>query len=137
MTEFSGGCLCGDVRYEVSGEIARMVNCHCDDCRRNTGAAFATNIFVKMDDLRVTQGKTATYDYTADSGNARVKEFCPRCGSQLFSYSVGRDLTSVKVGTIDDAGFVKPQINLYCARALDYTRSQITDETKNFDGMPS
>ena len=135
MTEFSGGCLCGDIRYEVAGDLVRIVNCHCDDCRKVTGAAFATNIFVKFDDLNVTQGETAKFEHTANSGNQRIKEFCPRCGSQLFSYSVGRDITSVKAGSIDDAGFVVPTANLFCSRALGF--SHIDENLKNYDEMPT
>lgn len=135
MTDFSGGCLCGDIRYEVSGDIVRMVNCHCDDCRRVTGAAFATNIFVNSDDVKMIKGKTSIFEHTANSGNKRIKEFCPRCGSQLFSYTVGRALNSIKVGSIDDAGFVEPGINLFCSRALNF--SHISDELKNFDEMPT
>ena len=47
MADITGGCLCGAVRYEVSGEPARVVNCHCDNCRKATGAAIATNVFFK------------------------------------------------------------------------------------------
>ena len=133
MTKFSGGCLCGDIRYEVSGDPVRMVNCHCDDCRKATGAAFATNVFVKAEDLKVTQGKTRSFEHTADSGKERIKEFCPKCGSQLFSYTIGRPVQSIKVGTIDDASFVKPTANLYWSRALPC--SQLSDDLINHDEM--
>ena len=82
----------------------------------------------------MTKGETAKFEHTANSGNQRCKEFCPRCGSQLFSYTVDRDLTSIKVGSIDDASFVEPGINLFCSRALGF--AHITDATKNFDEMP-
>ena len=116
MSGFTGGCLCGAIRYETKSDAVRMVNCHCDDCRRVTGASFATNVFVKADDLKVTQGTPGIFKHLAESGNRRVKEFCRDCGSQLFSYGDGRPgLKSVKVGTIDDASFVKPTANLYAS----------------------
>ena len=46
MTEFSGSCLCGAITYEVYGQVLNMWNCHCIHCRKITGAAFATNIFI-------------------------------------------------------------------------------------------
>ena len=71
----------------------------------------------------VLQGTTKTYAHTADSGNSMNKEFCPECGSQLFGFgSGGQGIKSVKVGTIDDASAIKPQIEVFVSRALPFTR---------------
>ncbi len=136
MVEFSGGCMCGAVRYEASGDPVRMVNCHCDTCRKITGSAFATNIFMKAEDVTVTQGETTVFEHGADSGNRLNKEFCPTCGSQIFSYRLdGPPLRGIKVGSIDDAGFVQPTANLYATRALHFTH--ISDDLINYDEMPT
>jgi hypothetical protein len=125
MTGFSGGCLCGRIRYKVTGDPVRMAICHCDDCRKATGAAFTTNIFVKTDDLILLQGVPKQYQHPAESGSTMTKEFCPDCGSQLFGYSSrGAGVKHVKVGTIDDASFVKPQLEVYTVRKLPYVRLQ-------------
>ena len=134
MANFSGGCLCGAIRYEVTGEPVRMAICHCDDCRKATGAAFTTNIFVNEADLRITQGMPKQYRHPTDSGSTMTKEFCPDCGSQLFGYSSrSSGIKHVKVGTIDDASFVKPQLEVYTVRKLPYVRLQegITHYDKN------
>ena len=135
MTEFAGGCLCGAVRYAVNGEPVRIAQCHCDDCRRVTGSSFATNVFVKKKDLTVLQGTTKSYRHTADSGNTMTKEFCPECGSQLFGWSSGGPgVRSIKVGSIDDASFVEPQIEVFASKALPFT--QHPETTKKFERMP-
>ena len=135
MVEFTGGCLCGTIRYAVNAEPKRIANCHCDDCRKATGAAFATNIFVDADKVVVTQGTPKSYSHTADSGNTMTKQFCGDCGSQLFGFSSGNSgLKSVKVGSIDDAGFVQPSLNLFLKRAAPFT--QIDRSITCFDGMP-
>ncbi len=134
MVNFSGGCLCGAIRYEVSGDLVRVVNCHCDDCRRVTGSAFATNVFVKEDDLVVTLGEPKKFEHIANSGSKRIKEFCPNCGSQLFSTTLGRPITSLKVGSIDDASFIKPTINLFWSRAIPCAR--LSSDLINYDEMP-
>ena len=90
MVQFMGGCLCGTIRYEVNAEPQRIHNCHCDTCRKVTGSAFATNIFVAEDDIVITQGEPKSFSHTADSGNTVVKEFCANCGSQLFGHGTGR-----------------------------------------------
>ena len=53
MMEFSGSCLCGAITYEVYGEVLNMWNCHCIHCRKITGAAFATNIFINVNEMKV------------------------------------------------------------------------------------
>ena len=136
MAGFTGGCLCGQVRYEVTSEPLRTVNCHCDDCRRVTGSAFVTNVFVNGDDLKIVQGTGSQFEHTANSGKARMKEFCGNCGSQLFSYGPSRpDMKAVKVGSIDDASFVKPTANLFTSRALNCTH--IDAALTNYDEMPT
>lgn len=132
MSGFSGGCLCGAIRYQVKSDPVRVAHCHCDDCRRATGSAFATNIFVKGDDLAITQGAPKSYQHTVDSGNTMTKEFCADCGSQLFGSSSGATgMKSVKVGSIDDAAFVKPEIEVYVSKALPFTH--LSEATEHFE----
>ena len=135
MTKITGGCLCGSIRYEIDGEPFRIANCHCDDCRKATGSAFATNLFFKEEQIKILQGTLKKFEHLADSKNTMIKEFCSDCGSQVFDSGAMRPgVKDVKVGSIDDASFVKPEINLYTAHALNF--SYIDDEIDNFQGMP-
>jgi len=135
MVQFTGGCFCGKIRYEVNATPQRIHNCHCDNCRKVTGAAFATNIFVGENDIVITQGEPNSHSHTADSGNTLVKEFCGNCGSQLFGHGTGRPgVKNIKVGSIDDANFVEPIANLYLKSALRFT--PIDRSLECFDGMP-
>ncbi len=136
MGGFSGGCLCGAVRYTVAGDPVRVANCHCDDCRKVTGASFATNVFVKEEELTIESGVTKSYQHQADSGNTMTKKFCPECGSQIFSVGTGSPgMVGIKVGSIDDASGIKPQITVYAARALPF--SHIDEGTEIFQEMRS
>lgn len=122
MDGFRGGCLCGAVKYEVEGEPVRVAQCHCDDCRRATGSAFATNIFVEEKNLKILYGSTSSYQHIADSGNTMTKEFCPICGSQLFGYGSGSPgIKNVKIGSIDKIGNIKPQVEVFTSKSLPYT----------------
>ncbi len=135
MTAFTGGCLCGAIRYTVTGEVVNMWNCHCNDCRKITGAAFATNVFVKEEDIQITAGTPSTFQNTSDSGNTMTRYFCAGCGSPLFNGNSGRPgIRVIRAGSIDDAGFVKPWANLYANRALPFTH--LDDQMTNFDKMP-
>ncbi|MEK9684301.1 MAG: GFA family protein [Rhodospirillaceae bacterium] len=136
MSGFSGGCLCGTVRYRVEGDPVRVANCHCDDCRKVTGASFATNVFVKEDQLIIDSGTTKSYQHRSDSGNIMTKKFCPECGSQVFSEGTGSPgVVGIKVGSIDDASSIKPQITVYASRALPF--SHIDQNTEIFQEMRS
>ena len=135
MTKITGGCLCGAIRYEIDGEPFRIANCHCDDCRKATGSAYATNLFFKEEQIKILQGTPKKFEHLADSHNTMIKEFCSDCGSQVFgSGAIRPGVKNIKVGSIDDARFVKPQVNLYTAHALSC--SYIDDEIDNFQGMP-
>ena len=136
MAGFKGGCHCGAIRYEVTSDPLRAGNCHCDDCRRSSGASFATNVFVKADDLVVLKGEPKSYQHGTDSGNTMTKQFCGDCGAPLFGWSSGgQGMMAVRVGSIDDASFVRPSIDVYASRALPFTI--LSDETEHFEkGRP-
>ena len=135
MSGFKGGCLCGAITYEVSSDPLNMWNCHCDDCRKMTGASFATNVFVKLEDLTITKGTPTTYQHSAESGNIKTFEFCSMCGSQVLGHISARpEIRAVRVGSIDDASFVRPWANCYSSKALPCTH--LADDLDNFEAMP-
>ena len=112
MTGFKGGCLCGGVRYHSQDDPIVTINCHCDDCRRSTGAVFSTNVMVPEDRLLV-QGDTRQYEHSAASGNVMTKRFCPTCGALLFGTSSGRqNIVSIRAG-VDDPQKITPRVNVY------------------------
>jgi len=132
MGMHTGKCLCGEVKYEVLGEPVFQGNCHCIDCRKNTGAGFATILFFKEEQVVQLSGKTSTFKYKADSGNSKIKFFCQRCGSWVFGTNSGREgIKSIYVGTLDNASFVKPQFNVYTSRALPFVN--INESLNNFE----
>ena len=129
METHTGKCLCGDVTYSVTGDPVRQGHCHCLDCKKATGAGFATIAFFKDEQFAKNSGQTHSYQHQAESGNTLTKEFCQRCGSLVFGSNTGRPgIKSVYVGSLDDAGFVQPQFNVWMKRLLSFYR---VDETLN------
>ena len=121
MSGFRGGCLCGAVRYHSPEDPIVTINCHCDDCRRSTGAVFSTNVMVPEDHLHV-EGETRRYEHTADSGNVMTKSFCPTCGALLFGTSSGRhNIVSIRAGTMDDPDKITPSVNVFMDRRIPTT----------------
>ena len=78
----AGACLCGAVRFEVEGELERVVHCHCSICQRAHGAAFATWAAVPNERVRFTSGESELVHYR--SSEIGTRSFCRRCGSSLF-----------------------------------------------------
>jgi len=78
----AGACLCGAVRFEVSGPLDRVVHCHCTMCQRAHGAAFATWAAVPGECLRITAGEADVTAYR--SSEIGTRSFCRRCGSSMF-----------------------------------------------------
>ena len=111
-----GGCLCGDVRYEFSGEPFRKFICHCRDCQRSGGSLFHAGVAVPRDGFTLTQGALSTYESLADSGRSIQRKFCPRCGAGVLNEpSVWPDHVVIRVGTLDDPSLISPSTEFYSA----------------------
>ena len=111
---FTGGCLCGAIRYECSHRIAMVVVCHCSDCRKAHSGPAGYNARIRKDTLRIVRGEPRTYTVTADSGLKLTRDFCPDCGSQLFSARANMpDHLSLKVGTLDDPSSLAEAVHIW------------------------
>jgi hypothetical protein len=116
MSERTGACLCGAVRFRLMSDpvVARL--CWCRDCQHIAGNGTVNAIF-RTEDIHIT-GTLATYTSAGDSGNFVSRRFCPTCGSHLFADSTGRaGLTVVRTGTLDDPSSVTPVANIWAASA--------------------
>ncbi len=106
---YSGGCLCGGVRFEIDGPPGGAGYCHCADCRKLTGSAFNVSAPVAADALRITAGAPKAFTKRADSGNELTRYFCPDCGSPLYTASPAHpDTVYVKAGALDDPTLIIP-----------------------------
>jgi len=115
----TGRCLCGHVTYEFTSEPEGATYCHCDDCRRTTGSVFSVAVRVRRASLSILSGKVRAYTKTADSGNLITREFCPECGSPLFTRSPAHpDYVGVKAGSLDDPNVVKPVDQIWASRKV-------------------
>ncbi len=124
----SGGCLCGSVRYEYSGEPKEATYCHCDDCRKATGGPYTVGVRIRADALRIVSGRVKGYTTTADSGNKITRQFCPECGSPLFTKAHAHpDLVWLKAGSLDEPQLIKPSYQTWtqCAVPWAYIKEDL------------
>lgn len=110
----TGGCLCGAVRYEVAGEPAMQLVCHCSHCQKQAGSAFSTIIGVPEAAVTVTQGAPTSYIDHGESGQPVERQFCGTCGSPMFSkVAVAPGMIFVKTGTLDDSSWFTPSAHIW------------------------
>lgn len=127
----TGGCLCGNIRYECTGQPQGATYCHCDDCRRTTGSAFNVGVRVSASDMKIISGRPKAYTKTADSGNQITREFCPDCGSPLLTRSPAHpDYVFIKAGTFDDPKIVHPIDQIWTSKKVPW--AQIDPSLKGF-----
>lgn len=115
--QISGGCLCGTVRYHAEGEPAAVALCHCDDCQRQSGAAFSVNVLVMGDALTI-EGEDALKSYETigeETGATRYRKFCATCGSPILTELTEMDgMVAIKAGTLDDRSWLEPEMAVWC-----------------------
>lgn len=95
----TGSCLCGAVRYEVSGAFSKIAYCHCRECRKATGSSFATNASVAAKDFRFVAGEDRLGRFESSPGQFRC--FCTGCGSPVVKLYADVPEVRVRLGTLD------------------------------------
>lgn len=92
-----GRCLCGQIEYEIDGDIGTIAYCHCSFCRRTSGSAFASNATILADTFR--SGASLLEEYEASPG--KFRGFCSNCGSPIHARHVGAPaLLRLRMGTL-------------------------------------
>jgi hypothetical protein len=109
--------------------------CHCHDCQKFTGSAFAAVIGLPKSAVTVT-GVLKGFSKRGDSGKPIKRLFCPECGASVMDEAeAAPGLVMIAAGTLDDTSWVKPTAQIYCARAQPWV--QLSGDMKSFDRMPS
>ncbi len=117
MTQWSGGCACGAVRYSCEGEPAMMVNCHCRDCQRATGSAYAAFVIFAKGAVSLT-GAPRYHEVTGGSGKPIARGFCPTCGNPVtVTLEAVPDVIGFYAASLDDPARYKPAMDVFTASA--------------------
>ncbi len=127
-----GSCLCGAVRFEIDAELGQIVCCHCSQCRKAQGGAFATNASVPAAAFRLVQGEDRLRAFESSPGKERV--FCSVCGSPILSRRSSRpDAVRVRLGTLDSPVSARPSAHIFAGSKADWW--EIRDELPQYDGV--
>jgi hypothetical protein len=117
-----GGCLCGDIRYRVSGDPTGTFVCHCTFCQRASGSAFQIPVYFPKENVEFIGGPINTYDHRfKDHGRTLRMQFCPRCSTKV-GWTIERDpgLQGICGGTFDDPNWFKVFAHIFTDSAVGW-----------------
>ncbi|BBC71403.1 aldehyde-activating protein [Altererythrobacter sp. B11] len=129
----TGGCRCGEVRYEVEGPVLHHALCHCGDCRASSGAPVMAWMAFAQDGFRVTKGTAKAFHGSGGS----VRHFCGTCGSGLYFLNAEMlpGVVDIQSATLDDAAEHAPTAQIQTAERLPWmTRLGEMAEFERFPG---
>jgi hypothetical protein len=128
-TTLFGGCLCGNIRYEVKGKPGDTCICHCSRCQRWSGSAFVAGAGYRDDTIEWNKDP----EFFSVSEKCR-RSFCPKCGSSLaFHYSGGQ--VWITIGTLDDPEKIRPQFHQFTEDELSW--AQVNDDLPRHEQSPT
>lgn len=108
-----GGCLCGAVRYRITGHIRRFFHCHCRRCRKATGTGHASNVILMANDVEWTAGEVLLSRYKVPEAERFATCFCSKCGSLLPRVGDVPGVVVIPAGSLDTTPSVKPQARIF------------------------
>ncbi len=108
-----GSCLCGAVRYEVTGEAQRFFHCHCSRCRKATGTGHASNLFLQPAVLSWLTGQEHIRLYKVPEAKRFANQFCEICGSRLPRQPKDTDTVILPAGSLDDDAPMQPEARIF------------------------
>jgi len=132
-----GGCLCGEIRYEIGAPLGPAILCHCSQCRRASGSAFAANASVRAEALTLTAGHHALAEIESSPGKTRT--FCHHCGSPIYTTHTARPgVRRIRLGTLDpDATPIPPPVaHIWLASRAPWYAPPEADGLERFDEEP-
>ncbi len=113
----TGGCLCEQVRFEVSEPLLGALYCHCKRCQRRTGTGVSVTALAAPSSYRVVSGEDLVRSWDPEDGGW-IKSFCSECGSQLCTInSENPDLIAVRMGALDEDPGIRPGFHQFAAYA--------------------
>lgn len=127
-----GGCACGAVRYRLEAEPISVNCCHCHDCQRQAGSAFAINVLIEPDRVELLGEQPEACELPTPSGAGQANMRCPRCHVSVWSvyHGAGDGVWFMRGGTLDDTGALQPNVHIYTDYKLPWV--QIPDDVAQF-----
>lgn len=134
MTQHAtGGCLCGAVRFRISGAFERFFLCHCSRCRKDSGSDHSANLFSSKARIAWLGGQDSIKTFVL-AGTRHAKSFCSECGSALPSLQMDETLLVVPAGCLDSRIDIRPNARICYASRAEWSDDLMS--VPSIDGLP-
>ena len=138
MRSQTGGCQCGEIRYEITAEPHTIYVCHCTDCQRQSSSAFGMSMSVARDAFKITKGAPNTWRTVTDSGREKICKFCGECGTRLYHEPArNKAIYNIKPGTLDDTSWLAPAAHLWTQSAQPWVPLPDDGNMLSYDTQPA
>lgn len=132
---YTGGCQCGQIRYEIKAEPLTLYVCHCKECQKQSASAFGMSMAVPREAVIILQGQPKQWQRVSESGREVSCWFCGDCGTRLFHNPTRNPkITNIKPGTLDDTSWLKPVGNLWTRSSQKWVN--LNEQMLNYEGQP-
>lgn len=132
IKKMSGGCMCGEVRYDTTGDSFSIAHCHCHSCRKHNGAPVVTLAGFRVDQVNFTGVERTIYESSSGVGRA----FCGKCGTPLTWEGDYGDLGSIvefHIGTFDNPDALIPTAHLFYPERIQWF--EVDDKLPRYEGF--
>lgn len=117
---YTGGCLCGAVRFSSTAAPLAVRTCWCRLCQTLGAGSATVNVCFPTQAVTL-EGELTAYESVAESGNSMIRRFCPKCGTPVTSEAVIRPhLTFIRAGVLDDKTIAAPSMTIWTSEAPDW-----------------
>ena len=118
----SGGCQCGQLRYEVTEPISTLYCCHCTECQGQASSAFGMSARVAAHAVSL-KGEYGSFYRDQGQPNAVEGVFCTKCGTRIMHRGRGEDAgTSIKAGSLYDKSWLEPVGHIWTKSAQKWVK---------------
>jgi hypothetical protein len=129
-----GGCLCGAVKYEATGDPKLFYHCHCSRCRKATGTGHASNLFLQPAALKWLMGQEHIRAFKIPEAIRFTNQFCGICGGRVPRQPPESDTVVIPAGSLDDEAPIKPQARIFGGSRAAWSCSG--DDLPIHEGLP-
>jgi len=134
MALITGGCVCGNVRYECDAPPIMMFKCHCRDCQYVTGSGYAPVLYFQRNGVRIVKGALKYYSTQSMAGGEHKRGFCADCGCRISGGESAKGI-GITAGSLDDPALFEPTMDIHVADVEPW--DLLDPSTQKFEAYPS
>jgi len=126
----TGHCYCGDITFEANGKPLEVGHCHCESCRRHSGAAMLTYVGYKPEQVLFLSNQPTKFKTT----DGVTRGFCKRCGSSVSYEGSQSDFIFIYMGLFDQPETLKPEIHMMHNEKIEWLK--LADDLPQSNELP-